>query len=117
MGHPILHKKQLLNRVRRIRGQVEGVERALAEERGCADGMPVAEAAVKGALPRIPPVLMTGLVAILGLVPLVLSNGIGSEVQRPLASVVIGGIGSSALLTLIILSAIFRWFDGRSEQA
>ena len=55
-------------------------------------------------------------VAILGLVPLVLSNGIGSEVQRPLASVVIGGIVTSTLLTLIVLPAIYRWFDGQPTE-
>jgi len=80
------------------------------------EGMPVAEAVVKGALLRIRPVLMTALVAILGLVPLVLSHGIGSEVQRPLASVVIGGIVTSTLLTLIVLPAIFRWFDGQRTE-
>ena len=80
------------------------------------EGLPIAEAAVKGALLRIRPVLMTALVAILGLVPLVLSRGIGSEVQRPLATVVIGGIVSSTLLTLIVLPAIFRWFDGQRTE-
>jgi heavy metal efflux system protein len=81
------------------------------------EGVPVAEAAVKGALLRIRPVLMTALVAILGLVPLLLSRGIGSEVQRPLATVVIGGIVSSTLLTLIVLPAIYRWFDGQRTEA
>ncbi len=80
------------------------------------EGMSVAEAAVNGALLRIRPVLMTALVAILGLVPLVLSSGIGSEVQRPLATVVIGGIVTSTLLTLIVLPAIFRWFDGQRTE-
>jgi cobalt-zinc-cadmium resistance protein CzcA len=81
------------------------------------EGLPVAEAAVKGALLRIRPGLMTALVAILGLVPLILSRGIGSEVQRPLASVVIGGIVTSTLLTLIVLPAIYRWFDSQGTEA
>ncbi|MFO0982221.1 MAG: CusA/CzcA family heavy metal efflux RND transporter [Planctomycetota bacterium] len=80
------------------------------------EGLPVGEAAVKGALLRIRPVLMTALVAILGLVPLVLSRGVGSEVQRPLATVVIGGIVTSTLLTLIVLPAIFRWFAGQPAE-
>ena len=65
------------------------------------DGHSLDEAVTSGALLRLRPVLMTALVALLGLVPLAFSNGIGSEVQRPLAIVVIGGLVSSTLLTLI----------------
>jgi len=58
--------------------------------------------------------LMTALVALLGLVPLALSNGIGSEVQRPLAVVVIGGLVSSTLLTLVVLPVLYQWIEERT---
>jgi heavy metal efflux system protein len=67
-----------------------------------------------GALLRLRPVLMTALVALLGLVPLAFAQGIGSEVQRPLAIVVIGGLVSSTLLTLIMLPVLYRWLEGSS---
>ena len=54
---------------------------------------------------------MTALVALLGLIPLAFAHGIGSEVQRPLAVVVIGGLVSSTLLTLIVLPVLYQWFD------
>jgi cobalt-zinc-cadmium resistance protein CzcA len=66
------------------------------------------ESIVEGALTRLRPVLMTALVASLGFVPMALNTGIGSEVQRPLATVVIGGIVSSTLLTLVVLPALYR---------
>ncbi len=66
------------------------------------------EAIVQGAMTRLRPVLMTALVASLGFVPMALNTGIGSEVQRPLATVVIGGIISSTLLTLVVLPALYR---------
>ena len=59
---------------------------------------------------RLRPVLMTATVASLGLIPLLLSTGIGSEVQRPLATVVVGGLLSSTPLTLLVLPALFKWF-------
>jgi cobalt-zinc-cadmium resistance protein CzcA len=71
---------------------------------------------VKGALTRLRPVLMTALVAALGFVPMALNTGIGSEVQRPLATVVIGGIVSSTLLTLVVLPALYRLVHGRDEK-
>jgi cobalt-zinc-cadmium resistance protein CzcA len=58
------------------------------------------------------PVLMTALVASLGFLPMALNTGAGSEVQRPLATVVIGGILSSTLLTLLVLPALYRWLHG-----
>jgi heavy metal efflux system protein len=64
-------------------------------------------AIVEGALTRLRPVLMTALVASLGFVPMALNIGIGAEVQRPLATVVIGGIISSTLLTLLVLPALY----------
>ncbi len=76
-------------------------------------GDPLDEAIVDGALGRLRPVLMTALVASLGFLPMALNVGAGSEVQRPLATVVIGGIVSSTLLTLIVLPALYRWFHSR----
>jgi cobalt-zinc-cadmium resistance protein CzcA len=72
-------------------------------------GAPLDEAIVEGALGRLRPVLMTALVASLGFLPMAFNVGTGSEVQRPLATVVIGGIVSSTLLTLLVLPALYRW--------
>ena len=79
-----------------------------------ADGHALTEAIVEGALTRLRPVLMTALVASLGFVPMALNTGIGSEVQRPLATVVIGGIVSSTLLTLLVLPALYRLVHART---
>ena len=73
-------------------------------------GRSAKEAAVAGALLRLRPVLMTASVAMLGLVPLLMSKGLGAEVQRPLATVVVGGLVTSTFLTLLVLPAIYRWF-------
>ncbi len=80
-------------------------------------GQVLHEAIVEGALTRLRPVLMTALVAALGFVPMALNTGIGSEVQRPLATVVIGGIISSTLLTLVVLPALYSLVHGRKERA
>lgn len=73
-------------------------------------------AIVDGALIRLRPVLMTALVASLGFIPMALNTGTGAEVQRPLATVVIGGILSSTLLTLLVLPALYRMVHGRKEK-
>lgn len=73
------------------------------------------DAIVDGALGRLRPVLMTALVASLGFIPMAFNVGAGSEVQRPLATVVIGGIVSSTLLTLIVLPALYRWLHRETE--
>ena len=76
----------------------------------------LSSAVTEGALTRLRPVLMTALVASLGFVPMALNTGTGAEVQRPLATVVIGGIISSTLLTLLVLPVLYRWvheFDGK----
>jgi cobalt-zinc-cadmium resistance protein CzcA len=78
-------------------------------------GMALDEAVIQGALMRLRPVLMTALVASLGFVPMALATGTGAEVQRPLATVVIGGIISSTLLTLVVLPGLYRIF--RSKEA
>ena len=79
-------------------------------------GLSVADAVRKGAELRLRPVLMTASVAILGLIPMLLSSGVGAETQRPLASVVVGGLITSTLLTLILLPVIYEWVETRAEQ-
>jgi cobalt-zinc-cadmium resistance protein CzcA len=82
-----------------------------------AEGRPLDEAITTGALTRLRPVLMTALVASLGFLPMAFNQGIGSEVQRPLATVVIGGIISSTALTLVVLPALYRITHGwRARQ-
>lgn len=80
-------------------------------------GLSVAEAVRKGAELRLRPVLMTASVAILGLVPMLLSSGVGAETQRPLASVVVGGLITSTLLTLVLLPVIYEWAETRGEKS
>ncbi len=79
-------------------------------------GMSVSEAVRRGAELRLRPVLMTASVAILGLIPMLLSSGVGAETQRPLASVVVGGLITSTLLTLILLPVIYEWMETRKEK-
>jgi cobalt-zinc-cadmium resistance protein CzcA len=74
------------------------------------DGMALDEASVRGACLRLRPVLMTALCAMLGLIPLLFSSGTGSEVQKPLATVVVGGLFTSTALTLLVIPAIYKWF-------
>ncbi|KGJ90354.1 efflux RND transporter permease subunit [Colwellia psychrerythraea] len=75
------------------------------------------EAIIKGALTRLRPVLTTALVASLGFIPMALNTGIGSEVQRPLATVVIGGVISSTILTLFVLPALYRLLHSRDKKS
>jgi cobalt-zinc-cadmium resistance protein CzcA len=86
--------------------------RSLQEE-----GRTLETAVREGALTRLRPVLMTALVASLGFVPMALATGTGAEVQRPLATVVIGGILSSTALTLLVLPVLYRWAHRRDEEA
>ena len=81
------------------------------------EGRSVREAVVEGATLRFRPVMMTATVAMLGLIPFLFSTGPGSEVQRPLAIVVIGGLITSTLLTLVMLPTIYRWFDEEGVEA
>jgi cobalt-zinc-cadmium resistance protein CzcA len=81
------------------------------------DGMAVAEAVREGCVMRFRPVMMTATVALLGLVPFLFSSGPGSEVQKPLAVVVIGGLITSTLLTLVVLPTLYRWFDDQPREA
>jgi cobalt-zinc-cadmium resistance protein CzcA len=81
------------------------------------EGMPQAEAIREGARLRFRPVMMTATVAALGLVPFLFARGAGSEIQRPLAIVVIGGLMSSTLLTLILLPVVYATFEGKERDA
>lgn len=96
-GVAVLNGLVLVAQIRRLREQ----------------GIPVEQAAREAAQVRLRPVLTTALVASLGFVPMALSQGAGAEVQRPLATVVIGGLVSSTLLTLLVLPAVYRWFERR----
>ena len=80
-----------------------------------AEGKTGKELVLSGTLVRLRPVLMIALVAVFGFIPMMISTGIGAEVQKPLASVVIGGIISSTLLTLIVLPILFSRFESRMK--
>lgn len=86
------------------------LSRVLVNEK---EGMDPAAAAENAARSRARPVLMTALVAALGFVPMMLSRGVGSEVQRPLATVVVGGLVTSTILTLLIVPSLYGWISGR----
>jgi len=96
-GVAVLNGLVMVSFIRQLRAQVVSLEEAITQ----------------GALTRLRPVLMTALVAALGFVPMAFNTGIGSEVQRPLATVVIGGIISSTLLTLVVLPALYRILSQR----
>ena len=81
--------------------------------RNLREGMPSREAILEGAKQRFRPVMMTATVAALGLVPFLFATGPGSEVQRPLAVVVIGGLITSTLLTLVVVPTLYPLFEGR----
>ena len=82
-----------------------------------AQGISTHLSVVRGASERLRPVLMTALVAMLGFIPMALSHGTGAEVQRPLATVVIGGLVTSTLLTLFILPVVYQWVEARRVSA
>jgi cobalt-zinc-cadmium resistance protein CzcA len=80
------------------------------------DGVSIDEASIRGACMRLRPVLMTALTTALGLIPLLFSSGTGSEVQRPLATVVVGGLVTSTILTLLVIPALYKWFAIKVER-
>lgn len=96
---------------------LNGVVMVSAINRLRQEGMSVLESVKAGAQQRLRPVLMTALVAALGFIPMALNTGIGAEVQRPLATVVIGGIVSSTLLTLVVLPVLYTWFERERPSA
>jgi cobalt-zinc-cadmium resistance protein CzcA len=79
-------------------------------------GLSIREAVREGASLRLRPVLMTASVAILGLIPMLLSQGVGAETQRPLATVVVGGLFTSTALTLLLLPLMYEWVETRAER-
>ena len=79
------------------------------------EGLSIDDASIRGACLRLRPVLMTALAAGLGMIPLLFSSGIGSEVQRPLATVVVGGLVTSTALTLLVIPALCKWFAAEVE--
>lgn len=79
------------------------------------EGMDINKASIQGACLRIRPVLMTAATTALGLIPLLYATGTGSEVQRPLATVVVGGLVTSTILTLLVIPAVFKWFAPKPE--
>jgi len=81
------------------------------------EGKSVTDAVREGALTRLRPVLMTALVASLGFIPMALATSAGAEVQRPLATVVIGGLITSTLLTLFLLPTLYGWFEKANNRS
>jgi cobalt-zinc-cadmium resistance protein CzcA len=100
-GVAVLNGLVMISFITHLRQRGEGLEAAIE----------------RGSLTRLRPVLMTALVAALGFVPMALAHGRGAEVQRPLATVVIGGILSSTALTLLVLPALYRLFHRPEEDA
>jgi heavy metal efflux system protein len=80
------------------------------------EGVPVDEAVERGSQDRLRPVLMTASIAIFSLIPMLYATGPGSEVQRPLATVVVGGLVTSTFLTLVVLPVLYRWFEPRQAK-
>ncbi len=78
--------------------------------------MSIDDAVKHGAEVRLRPVVMTALVAALGFLPMALSDGAGAEIQKPLATVVIGGLCTSTLLTLLVLPVVYDWFFARARR-
>ncbi len=100
-GVSVLNSMVLVSFIRHLRERGVGVDESITE----------------AALTRLRPVLMTALVASLGFLPMALSTGVGAEVQRPLATVVIGGVISSTLLTLLVLPVLYHYFGPRPSRS
>ncbi|MBA4373634.1 MAG: CusA/CzcA family heavy metal efflux RND transporter, partial [Thermodesulfovibrio sp.] len=81
------------------------------------EGLGLQEAIRKGSLDRLRPVLMTAAISIFSLIPMLLAGGAGSEIQKPLATVVVGGLITSTLLTLLIIPSVYSWFEKRKDEA
>jgi cobalt-zinc-cadmium resistance protein CzcA len=75
------------------------------------DGLDISKAVFDGATSRLRPVLMTAITSALGLIPMLMSSGVGAEIQRPLASVIVGGLITATLLTLFVLPVLYSWFS------
>ncbi len=81
------------------------------------EGLELREAIGKGSRDRLRPVLMTASIAVFSLIPMLLASGAGSEIQKPLATVVVGGLITSTLLTLLIVPSVYSWFEKRKDEA
>ena len=81
------------------------------------EGKSIRDSVVEGSLTRLRPVLMTALVASFGFIPMAIATGAGAEVQRPLATVVIGGVLSSTFLTLVLIPVLYDWMEGKAKDA
>ena len=79
-------------------------------------GVPLREAIERGCETRLRPVLMTATVASIGFIPMAFAHGAGAEVQKPLATVVIGGLITSTLLTLFVLPTLYHWFERDKKE-
>lgn len=79
-------------------------------------GLNIDDASIQGACLRVRPVLMTALTTAIALIPLLFATGTGSEVQRPLATVVAGGLLTSTVVTLLVLPALYKWFAVKTED-
>jgi cobalt-zinc-cadmium resistance protein CzcA len=80
------------------------------------EGVSIKNAVVQGSHDRLRPVLMTAAIAIFSLIPMLYASGPGSEIQRPLATVVVGGLLTSTFLTLVVLPSLYRWFERREAE-
>jgi cobalt-zinc-cadmium resistance protein CzcA len=90
---------------------LNGVVMVESINQGIKAGLVVSKAVFEGATSRLRPVLMTAITSALGLIPMLMSNGVGAEIQRPLASVIVGGLVTATLLTLFVLPVLFPWFS------
>lgn len=81
------------------------------------DGMALNEAVFNGSIARLRPVLMTALIAIFSLIPMIYATGTGSEIQKPLATVVVGGLVTSTILTLLVIPSMYEWFEKRKPDS
>ena len=95
---------------------LNGVVLVNAINQNIVEGMEGYQAVYQGALSRLRPVLLTALIAALGLLPMLLARGVGAEIQRPLATVVVGGLFSSTPLTLFILPILYHFFFIRKHE-
>jgi len=80
------------------------------------EGAKLTEAVIKGASSRLRPVLMTAITSALGLIPMLMSGGIGAEIQKPLATVIVGGLVTATLLTLFVLPSLYLKFNKTTES-
>ncbi len=80
------------------------------------EGVSVQDAIIRGSHDRLRPVLMTASISVFSLIPMVYATGLGSEVQRPLATVVVGGLITSTFLTLVVLPTLYQWFERRETN-